>query len=676
MLYQIYEEEKSAVYISLGAEDNDLRRLETVVDGALPEKDPSGEDQPVSGLINYISGNGGIILIDNADVITDPAASSVMTFLAIAALKGFIRVVFASRTVPVWLMPHVIEGKVGIIGIDELRFDRDMLKDLSVAYKREISDIYLYSLEKLSGGWPVAAAAILSCTCDDPEKAFERSYLAQYAEQNILSAMSPELLDYARRTAFLASDNVEISGEVLELSDTGFRLGELQNRGFVGSGIYPVYPEVLRRILCTGIPEELKKRLTDNASDYYIRSKHFAQAVRLFDESGNANGAERLLRLYGDRLLANNEFELIGCCGRIITDKGRMTDPEALGAMAQYYYYSGDYEKMEQSYNLADSMFGKENKFSVYRRLYKGLLRFSSKPDLYRRNVASALEYLSDNSLPLPFLYQKELDVLHSMSDDTSHGSPKLTVKRFGGLRLLAGEQQNEIQCKTKRSAELIVYLMETGGRPINREELLGAFWPEEMPANAVAMLHNMIYHLRRELSPYGIENIISYKNKCYSLDMSMLIDADSSVSAVCSALDRGDKELALQKGEADCSYWGSYLGSTDIPWANERREYYDRRYIDLCRLLAEHYRSCGQPEKELEALKNAFRLEPYSEQLMYDLLGCFTALGKPDKARQYYEEFSARLDAEFGTRPGKWLRNRFFSCFAENDSDNDVDRR
>ncbi len=675
-LYQLYEEERSAVYISLGAEDNSLCRLDALINGALPDGQCGEKDTSALKLTEHISDIDGVLLLDNADSITDPAAASFLKTLAEAASEGYIKVIFAVRTVPCCLMPYVIEGKAKLIGIDELRFDRDMLKELVLAYRADCDERFLYSLERVSGGWPVAAAAILSNDCDNLEIAVEQTFLPQYAEQNIFCKMSGSLLDYARRTAFLTAENDEITGDVLGLTDTGFLLGELINKGYVSRGAYPVYPEALRRILCTGLSAELRRQITDNASDFYIRSKRFAQAVHLFDESKNADGAERLLGLYGDRLLANYEFEIIGCCGRIITEKGRMTDPEALGAMAQYYYYIGDYEKMEQAYNMADSMFGKENKFSVYRRLYKGLLRFDSKPELYRRNVTTALEYLRNNSLPLPFMYQKELDVLHSMADEKQPGTPVLTVRRFGTLRLLAGERQTEIQCKTKRSAELIVYLMETGGRPVNREELLNAFWPEDMPANAVAMLHNMIYHLRRELAPFGIENIICYKNKCYSLDMTMLSDADIRINEICTALEKGDRELALQKSESDCTYWGSYLGNTDLPWANEKREYYDRCYTDLCMLLAEHYRSCGQPDRELDVLKSALRLEPYSEQLMYDLLGCFKSLGKPDKARQYYEEYLSRLDAEFGTRPSKWLRNRFFSCFSDSDYEGNTDRR
>ena len=73
-----------------------------------------------------------------------------------------------------------------------------------------------------------------------------------------------------------------------------------------------------------------------------------------------------------------------------------------------------------------------------------------------------------------------------------------------------------------------------------------------------------------------------------------------------------------------------------------------------------------GRLDDAVAMLKNAYRLDPYSEQLVYEMLSCYSASGKPDKAKSCYEEFCARLDAEFGTRPGKWLRNHFFSCFSD----------
>lgn len=310
----------------------------------------------------------------------------------------------------------------------------------------------------------------------------------------------------------------------------------------------------------------------------------------------------------------------------------------------------------------------KENKYSVLRRLYNGLLRYERKPALYEANVRSSLDWLKKHDEPLPFLYRKELETLEHItrqSDEKPVGN-KLYVSRFGGLHLSAGDDRAEIQCKTKRSAELIAYMLQHGEKPVGRDELLDAFWHDNMPANAVAMLHNMIYHLRRELSAFGLENIISCKNKYYTLDNSLIALEDRQIIEACAAAGSGDSDMLLPFDGLLRSYWGAYLGSIDSLWANEKREYYDRCYINACSALASRYFDEEKYDDAAALYKNAYRLDPYSEQLVSDLLRCFAALGQPAQATRCYEDYAAKLDAEFGTRPSKWLRHSYFSCFAE----------
>lgn len=209
--------------------------------------------------------------------------------------------------------------------------------------------------------------------------------------------------------------------------------------------------------------------------------------------------------------------------------------------------------------------------------------------------------------------------------------------------------------------------MLECGSRPVERDELLNVFWWDDMPANAVAMLHNMIYHLRRELGAYGLENIILYKNKTYTLDMSLIAAEDSEILAVCRAAEDKNTDVLTEHTARLKTYWGAYLGNIDSPWANERREYYDRCYIDACTCAARQLSAEAKHDAAAVLLKNAHHLDPYSEALVSELLSCYTALGKPDKARLCYEEYAALLEAEFGTRPASWLRKQYFSCLSDN---------
>ena len=671
-LAQLADEDKSSVCISAGLEDNSCERIITLLSEALPEARIAQEDGGYEALCKAaeaLSAEGGrLLLFDNASLITEPRAASLLGLLARAAAEGSYRAVFAARRVPDFLLPFVMDGSAGLMGINELRFTRRETGELASAFSEQPGDIYVNTLHSFTGGW-CAAAAELARLGGEPSEAADRSCLTRYAEANILPELSPDLREFLLMTAFIPAGDPGLSKEVFRIPDGRAKTAELQRLGIISEGDEPC-PEVMKRVLSSFLPSQSRSDLLRRAADYFIKSKRFAEAAALFEESGDSRAAEGFLRICGGELLSNCEFELIGYCGRIIGRPETVSDPEVLGILGQYHYYSGEYDKMERAYNLADSMFGKENRFGTYRMLYKGLLKYESSPELYSANVRKAAEQLDKAGLPLPFLYQKEQALFESLvSESETQPQPvseQLSVFRFGELRLLAGSEQREIQCKTRRSLELIAYLLENKGRTVSREELLNAFWPEDMPANAVAMLHNMIYNLRRELSAYGLENIISYKNRSYTVDMNMIREADADILRACRCSEDGDLTSLLACESAAEDYWGRFLGSIDSLWAREKKEYYDRCYVKVCVMLSEHYRASGELERELIFLKNALRLDPYSEQLVHDILVCCSSLGKPDKASKYYEEYSARLDADFGTRPSKWLRSKYLSCFEE----------
>lgn len=640
--------------------------LNPVDDSAKAVLDMLGADN-ADGVLDELSGKG-LLLVDNADSVNSPDGCEILRRLAEAAAQGQITAVFAARRFPKYLLPFVVDGRAEVWGMKELRFTSEEACSLAAQLNPKLTESDVDCLNDFTGGWCVATAALLREGVRDVRAAADNSCLMEYIEGLILDELPDTLKKRFLQSALLQGDEAfyrdglgipDMQAALCRLS----RMGLVQRDGdsFSCSGL-------MRHLLSRLLSQEEQTALTERASDYYIRSKRFAEAIRLFEVSGNAAAAERLLCLYGDRLLKNCEFELIGYCGKIIGEAGNVTEPAALGALAQYDYYVGEYEKMEQAFNRADSMFGKENKYSVLRMLYNGLLRFERKPALYEANVRSAVDWLKQHDERMPFLYRRELDILERITKQAppSEGENKLYVQQFGGLRLTAGHEHGEIQCKTKRSAELIAYMLEHGGKPVGRDELLNAFWHENMPQNAVAMLHNMIYHLRRELSAYGLENIISYKNKYYSLDDNLIAQEDKEIFNICRAVESGNDAALSEYDRQLRTYWGSYLGTLDSLWINEKREYYDRCFVNACTSLAGQYRDEERYEDAAALFRNAYRLDPFSEQLTGELIHCYAALGQPDQARRCYEEYAERLDREFGTRPGKWLRNCFFSCFAQ----------
>ena len=208
--------------------------------------------------------------------------------------------------------------------------------------------------------------------------------------------------------------------------------------------------------------------------------------------------------------------------------------------------------------------------------------------------------------------------------------------------------------------------MMERGGKPIERDRLLSVLWREAMPDSAVAMLHNIIYSLRHELTAPEFHDFITYKDKCYALDATLVCDGDEAIFAACREVNARNAEGLLNHVELFGSYWGKYLAGMDCEWAREVSEHYDRAFTDGCLMLAAHFHAAGAYGKELVYLKNATALDPYSEQITRELIYCYAAQGYPNHAKACYDEYCALIDEELGIEPSKWLKREYLACFSD----------
>ena len=666
-LRQLAAEYPDSVTITLAEYDNSPERIAGILTESVPGISGGTGYETVLRFTEKISAReNGLVLVDNADVVTDKTASAFMDILCRHAAEGKFRLLMAGRIIPGFALGYLMNGKAALYGISEMRFTRAETAEYLKLCGRSCTDKYINALYNYTDGWCAGTAEISKAAAADADitECVNRTFLGRYIACNILSDLDRDLAGYLEMSAFICPPDPDFSSSVFGMNDGASKEDRLVNRGILSRDENGVlrFPEVMRDIFSAMLPSETKRGMTERASAYYIKEKRFAEAIKLFDESGNSAAAERVLKKYGERFLANYEFELIGYCGDIIEKNRGTSDPDVLGILAQYYYYCGDYSGMESALNMADSMFGKENRYSVCRRLYNGLLRYEGNRELYAANVKSACEYLEENGLPLPYLHRKELDTLAEINGDADD-SGKLHIYRFGTLRISVGD--NEIQCKSRKSTELIAYMLEREGKPVPREELLNMLWSGDIPANAVAMLHNIIYGLRRELSAYGLENVIIYKNKCYMLDMSMIAEDDRDILDVCEAAENGDrKKLAAHETVLE-NYWGRYLGTNDSRGSQELKEYYDRCFVNASLIAAEICREKNDRERELVFLKNASDIDPFSEQIVCSYMMCCFALGKPDKAKNKYDGYAKMIDEELGISPSKWLKNEFLSGFA-----------
>lgn len=236
----------------------------------------------------------------------------------------------------------------------------------------------------------------------------------------------------------------------------------------------------------------------------------------------------------------------------------------------------------------------------------------------------------------------------------------KIRVTAFGTFHAFFTEDGKELSWRTKKGCELFAYLLHLRGQAVERKTLLKELWQEEIPNNAVAMLHNMFYNLRKQLSGYQLESIVRYRDRKYSLDTDV-IEADlDRIRQAAEAVEKEQADWLLKNRQMFDAYWGRYLEDIDSRWAREEQEYYERIYEKGCLLLARAFMEDGKFETACHYLKNALSVNNYSEAAAAGLLECYGEMGDFISMRRQYDAFCGLLEKELGISPGEELRSRY----------------
>lgn len=655
----------------LGLTDNNLnlflKHLKAAVHQSLPQLKALNEGTGLRMLLDICQvalENRMTLIFDNCQVIQDEKVCDALQLLMSSSENGF-KVVLASREIPGFAAKSILENRCELLRRDDLAWSENEVGQAVKMHMNREDDQVARHLHSLTGGWAVAVMHFLREQAGDGF--IDMGLIKKYIIHEVLSALPSGVAHFAKQAALFNRFNVDICDTVLEMGHSGDSINFLvENEIFLRKcpeepGTF-AWIDIFRKVLLDLLTTKEKNLIAEKAIEYYLKRKMHLKAVNFALEFGQPALICRALSACGRCLLNEGQVELLGRCANLLANSSEQPDPLIHGLLGQYYYVVGDYAQMDYHFNMADSMFGKENIYSVQRTLYRGLLRFASDPRKYQKLVNNALFYLDEYNFKLPFLLPEETRVLeeirlnNSPEQEASDRKP-LKVQQFGVFKIIVIEDGYEISWRTRKSAELLSYLIGLKGKAVDRNQLFDIIWPEELPNNPVAMLHNMIYNIRKELSAYNLEKFIQYKNKGYSIDMSLVDCEEETESHIGKAISGKDIDTLLEYERVLYAYWGEYLQNINGMWVIEQREYYDKMFVTGSLLLADFYYENRIYEKALVFLQNALKVDTFSERVMGKILDCYSNLGRFNKLRVKYDEFCATLDNELGVSPSAELK-------------------
>jgi ATP/maltotriose-dependent transcriptional regulator MalT/DNA-binding SARP family transcriptional activator len=239
------------------------------------------------------------------------------------------------------------------------------------------------------------------------------------------------------------------------------------------------------------------------------------------------------------------------------------------------------------------------------------------------------------------------------MAAGAVEGAP-LVIQTLGGFGVLRhGEPMPPEAWKSRKARELLKILAARRGKPVARDELIEALWPEEDPTRTGNRLSVALSTLRSVLDPqrtHGPDHFVGAGDGALRLSLeSVELDVESFLDVAEQGLRAwrsGAREDALPLLElTEAAYTGDFLEEDRYEdWAEALRNEARAVYVEVLRALAEATRSSKYFLRIIDR-------DPYDEPAHLALVEALEESGAHGEARRAYGTYVARMQ-EIGAEP------------------------
>lgn len=234
-------------------------------------------------------------------------------------------------------------------------------------------------------------------------------------------------------------------------------------------------------------------------------------------------------------------------------------------------------------------------------------------------------------------------------------------IRTLGGFRVIRnGETVTLSEWRSKKARDLLKLLITRRGRPILREALMEALWPDEDPGPLPKRLSVALATARGVLDPerrFSTDHFLAGDDSSVRIDLANVpIDVEeflTEAAAGISLLRRGRTQEAREVlAAAEASYTGDFL-EEDLyeDWSIALREEARATYILVARSLADAAAEMGDRWAAVNYRLRILERDPYDEDAHLGLVSTLSAGGRHGEARRFYRAYVARME-ELGVEP------------------------
>ena len=287
-------------------------------------------------------------------------------------------------------------------------------------------------------------------------------------------------------------------------------------------------------------------------------------------------------------------------------------------------------------------------------------------PYLRKEFAASAADDASPLTERQPYLLQE----VKGQGKDVEAGpeqraaAPFLDIRCFGSFQVLRdGKPLPPASFGRRQSFTVLKALVTRKGRPVSKEFLTEALWPEACPEAASRRLWVVIHSLRMGLEP-GLRSgqnshFVQRNGESYSFspEIPYRLDVEEFLADVAKGerleIEKGPREAAEAYHEAARLYRGDFLEEeTYSDWCSAEREYLREIYLSLLKRLAALYASWEDWDKSISWHRRALLVDSLREEVHRELMRCLWRAGRRDEALRQYLECRRVLERELEVDP------------------------
>ena len=221
---------------------------------------------------------------------------------------------------------------------------------------------------------------------------------------------------------------------------------------------------------------------------------------------------------------------------------------------------------------------------------------------------------------------------------------------------------ERDLDCRLRRSFQVLAYLASSPGLQAGREELIEAVWPTEGERTIERNFHPTLSHLRRALEGgrkgKDLPAPLLFRGGVYRLNPEVVWEVD--VIDFGRLVEEGKEWTRSDEVEAAADAWqrawklyrGPFLQGYYEGWVTARRETYQSLYLDLLRGLGELYVRLEKPGEAMDAYRTVLVEDPLNERVHLAVMRLYAQQGRRDLVRRQYDKLCGILLDEVGMPP------------------------